>query len=48
MTELVAEANRLYEEAQAALEEGDLGTYQDRIDELEAVLAALAELTGEE
>jgi uncharacterized membrane protein (UPF0182 family) len=43
---LVAEAQRLYEEAQAALSAGDLGTYQDRIDELESVLAALAELTG--
>ena len=43
---LVAEAQRLYDEAQAALAEGDLGTYQDRIDELAAVLAALAELTG--
>jgi uncharacterized protein len=43
---LVAEARRLYDEAQAALAEGDLGTYQARIDELEAVLAALAELTG--
>jgi uncharacterized membrane protein (UPF0182 family) len=43
---LVAEAQRLYDEAQAALAGGDLGTYQDRIDELDAVLAALAELTG--
>jgi uncharacterized membrane protein (UPF0182 family) len=43
---LVAEANRLYAEAQAALEAGDLGTYQDRIDELEAVLDALADLTA--
>jgi uncharacterized protein len=43
---LVAEAQRLYTEAQSALAEGDLGTYQDRIDELEAVLAALADLTG--
>jgi len=44
---LVAEANRLYAEAQEALADGDLGTYQARIDELEAVLEALAELTGE-
>ena len=44
---LVAEAQRLYEEAQAALADGDLGTYQDRIDELESVLDRLAELTGE-
>ena len=47
VAELVAEANRLYAEAQAALARGDLGTYQARIDELEAVLDALAELTGE-
>lgn len=46
VAELVAEANRLYAEAQSALAAGDLGTYQDRIDELEAVLDALAELTG--
>jgi uncharacterized membrane protein (UPF0182 family) len=43
---LVAEANRLYAEAQSALAAGDLGTYQDRIDELEAVLDALEELTA--
>ncbi|HET9878395.1 MAG TPA: UPF0182 family protein [Candidatus Limnocylindria bacterium] len=43
---LVAEAQRLYEEAQEALADGDLGTYQERIDELEAVLEALADLTG--
>jgi hypothetical protein len=47
VAELVAEAQRLYDEAQAALARGDLGTYQDRIDQLEAVLDALAELTGE-
>jgi uncharacterized membrane protein (UPF0182 family) len=47
VAELVAEGQRLYDEAQAALARGDLGTYQDRIDELEAVLDALAELTGE-
>ncbi len=47
VAELVAEANRLYAEAQAALARGDLGTYQARIDELEAVLDALAELTEE-
>jgi uncharacterized membrane protein (UPF0182 family) len=47
VAELVAEAQRLYDEAQAALARGDLGTYQDRIDQLEAILDALAELTGE-
>ena len=41
---LVAEAQRLYDEAQAALDAGDLGTYQERIDELAAVLEALAAL----
>jgi uncharacterized membrane protein (UPF0182 family) len=43
---LVAEAQRLYDQAQAALDRGDLGTYQDRIDELADVLQALDELTG--
>jgi uncharacterized membrane protein (UPF0182 family) len=43
---LVAEAQRLYDEAQAALDAGDLGTYQARIDELADVLDALAALTG--
>jgi uncharacterized protein len=43
---LVAEAQRLYAAAQAALDAGDLGTYQARIDELQQVLDALAELTG--
>jgi hypothetical protein len=47
VTGLVAEAQRLYDEAQTALDRGDLGTYQDRIDELADVLEALAELTGE-
>ena len=42
---LVAEAQRLYDEAQAALRAGDLGTYQERIDELADVLEALAEGT---
>ncbi|HEY8179596.1 MAG TPA: UPF0182 family protein [Candidatus Limnocylindria bacterium] len=43
---LVAEAQRLYAEAQAALTAGDLGTYQDRLNELAPVLDRLAELTG--
>ncbi len=43
---LVAEASRLYGEAQAALTAGDLGTYQARLDELEPILQRLAELTG--
>jgi uncharacterized membrane protein (UPF0182 family) len=44
---LVAEAQRLYDEAQEALADGDLGTYQERIDELDSVLGRLAELAGE-
>jgi hypothetical protein len=43
---LVAEAQSLYEEAQAALAAGDLGTYQDKLNELAPVLERLAELTG--
>jgi uncharacterized membrane protein (UPF0182 family) len=43
---LVTRAQELYAEAQAALDAGDLGRYQDRIDELASVLEALAELTG--
>jgi uncharacterized protein len=42
---LVAEAQRLYDDAQAALRRGDLGTYQQRIDELAEVLDALSERT---
>ena len=42
---LVAEAQRLYEEAQAALDAGDLGTYQQRIEDLADVLDALAALS---
>ncbi len=44
---LVAEAQRLYDAAQDALARGDLGTYQERIDELAAVLDRLEELTGQ-
>jgi hypothetical protein len=47
VAELVSEAQRLYEEAQAALDSGDLGRYQDRIDELADVLEALQAATGE-
>ena len=46
MAGLVAEAQRLYDAAQAALAAGDLGTYQARIDELASVIARLGELTG--
>ena len=47
LTELVVEANRLYEEAQSALDAGDLGTYQERIDELAEVLEALEAAAGQ-
>jgi uncharacterized membrane protein (UPF0182 family) len=47
LTELVVEANRLYDEAQRALDAGDLGTYQARIDELAEVLEALEAAAGE-
>jgi len=45
---LVGEAQRLYDEAQAALAAGDLGTYQARIDELARVIDRLGELVGAE
>jgi len=45
---LVARARELYQQAQAALLAGDLGTYQARIDELAEVLDRLGELVGEE
>ena len=45
---LVAEAQRLYDAAQAALAAGDLGTYQARIDALARVIEALGELVGSE
>ena len=43
---LITEAQRLYDEAQSALDSGDLGTYQQRIDDLAEVLDRLGELTG--
>ncbi len=43
---LVSEAQRLYGEAQAALAAGDLGAYQARINDLQAVLDRLAQVTG--
>ena len=43
---LVAEAQRLYRAAQAALVAGDLGRYQARINELAAVIDRLSELVG--
>ncbi len=46
VTDLVARAQQLYDEAQAALKSGDLGTYQAKIDELATVIARLGELVG--
>jgi uncharacterized membrane protein (UPF0182 family) len=46
VTELIALAQDLYDEAQAALAQGDLGGYQDAIDEMGRVLDRIAELTG--
>jgi hypothetical protein len=43
---LIALAGQLYDEAQAALGAGDLGAYQDAVDELGRVLDRIAELTG--
>ncbi len=43
---LVARASELYDQAQAALLDGNLGTYQARIDELARVIDRLGELTG--
>ena len=43
---LVAAAQQLYEEAEEALVQGDLATYEERLEELKRVLDRLAELTG--
>ena len=43
---LVARAQQLYTEAQAALQSRDLGTYQAKIDELARVITRLGELVG--
>lgn len=48
VAELVSEISRVYEEAQRALAAGDLGTYQDRIDELEELIVALEAATSGE
>ncbi len=45
VAELVSEISRVYEEAQRALAAGDLGTYQERVDELEALIEALEAAT---
>lgn len=43
---LIALAGDLYDQAQTALGAGDLGAYQDAVDELGRVLDRIAELTG--
>jgi hypothetical protein len=45
VAELVSEISRVYAEAQRALAAGDLGIYQERIDELEALIEALEAAT---
>ena len=47
VAELVSEISRVYSEAQRALAAGDLGTYQERIDELEGLIEALEAATGQ-
>ena len=46
VAELVSEISRVYTEAQRALAAGDLGTYQERIDELDALIEALEAATA--
>jgi uncharacterized membrane protein (UPF0182 family) len=46
VAELVRLAQELYADAEAALAAGDLGGYQDAVDELGRVLDRIAELTG--
>ena len=45
---LISLAQSLYTQAQDALANGDLGAYQDAVDELGRVLDRIAELTGTE
>ena len=44
--ELLAQANTLYAEAQTALEDGDLGTYQTKINEAFALVEQAEQLSG--
>jgi hypothetical protein len=46
VAELIALVQDLYDDAQAALATGDLGAYQDAVDEMGRVLDRIAELTG--
>jgi hypothetical protein len=44
---LLADADRLYREAQAALKDGDLGTYQSKLEEAyQKAAAAASKATG--
>ncbi len=43
---LIAQAQQLYDQAQAALKSGDLATYQRRIDQIDAILRQLGQLLG--
>jgi hypothetical protein len=44
---LLEEAQILFDEADAALRDGDLGTYQSKVDEAQDLIAkALAQLTS--
>ncbi|HEX4906018.1 MAG TPA: UPF0182 family protein [Acidimicrobiales bacterium] len=44
--ELLAQAAAAFDEAQAALDEGDLGTYQEKVDEARGYINQARELTG--
>ncbi|MGH2462268.1 MAG: UPF0182 family protein, partial [Candidatus Limnocylindria bacterium] len=46
VAQLIALAQELYDDAQAALARGDLGAYQDAVDEMGRVLDRIAELAG--
>jgi hypothetical protein len=47
VAELIILAQQLYLDAQAALDAGDLGAYQDAVDEIGRILERIAELTGQ-
>jgi uncharacterized membrane protein (UPF0182 family) len=46
VSQLITLAQQQYDAAQAALAAGDLGAYQDAVDELGRILDAIADLTG--
>ena len=45
--ELLAQAAEAFDAAQAALEEGDLGTYQERVEEARGYINEARELSGD-